>query len=293
MIGDKRVVAFTPYGRVETVSILLYYLQREHDAGRLDEWWLCMNTDPNQTRDVKYAWALGRERDWIKVVDRPAGVPRLTPKQRNTGYFYRYMTDPQTVYVRYDDDIVYLHPDALTSLVTAKTKTEGSVLTSFGLIWNNAICSWYLQQHGKIPGADEGWEQVQQPYCMDPIGWASGSFAIRLHELLLDTLEADGDAAAQRFYLYQDVPLAPRQQFSVSNFAVLGTDYAALDPPGHLDYPEEEHWHTVHRPGRVGMGNQIIGNSLVAHYTFHPQQRMVRATNILQRYRALAESTHR
>jgi hypothetical protein len=159
-------------------------------------------------------------------------------------------------------------------------------LTCFGLILNNAICSWYLQQHGKIPSSPE-WLDVVQPYCMDPVGWANGAFAVDLHNELLRRLEDGGDPSD--LYLYQDIPLSPRQQFSVSHFAVLGSDYAALDPPGHLDYPEEEHWHTVHRPGIVGKDNVIVGNALVAHYTFMPQQKIVRPSNVLARYRAIAE----
>lgn len=288
MINGQKVVAFTPYGRADTVSILLHYLQREHDASRLDQWWLCMNTDPDQTRDVKYAHRLARERPWIQIVNRPPNVPRLRPKQRNTGYFYRYMTDPNTTYVRFDDDIVYLHEDALQTLVTTKQQTP-RVLSCFALIWNNAICSWFLQQHGKIPSEADGWPAVTQPYCMDPVGWANGQFAVKLHGLLLDTAEAGDDLS--KFYLYQDIPLAPGQQFSVSCFAVSGSDYASLNPPGHLPLvnPEEESWHTIYGPDQLGKSNIIVGNALVSHYTFYPQGRVVRQTNILDRYRALAE----
>jgi hypothetical protein len=296
----KRVVAFTPYGRKSTVSILAEYLRRDHERGILDEWWLCLNTDADQVGDLRYAYELARMYSWVKLKERPKGVARLHPKQRNTGYFYRYMTDPDTVYVRFDDDIIFVDEHAIERLVTARIRMQGTALTTFGLIWNNSICSYFLQRHGKIPeDSEEGsgpFKRIREPYCMDPIGWADGEFAVALHELLLDRLEGapyiDGDEVqevCEPFFLYQDVPLAPRQQFSVSFFAVSGEDYRRLSPPGVLDYPEEEHWHTVHAPERFGLGNVIVGDSLVSHYTFYPQGNIVRATNILERYRALTK----
>lgn len=302
MINGKRVVAFTPYGRERTVSILHKYLQREHDRGLLDEWWLCMNTDPNQASDVAYAYrlALG-ERTWIKRKDRPVGCPRITPKQRNTGYFYRYMTDVDTIYVRFDDDMIYLHPKCLERLVRARIAMHDSTLGAFAWIWNNAIVSWYAQQHGKIP-MDSG--VVGEPFCMDPVGWANGQFAVNIHNQLLAAIEESGGAGygpwdteedgdkVKELYSYQDIPLAPRQQFSVSCFAVDGRDYAALSPPGVLDFPEEEHWLTVHRPGVVNKGNVIIGSALASHYTFFPQRKdpviAKKLDAVLERYRALA-----
>ena len=101
MINNRRVTAFTPFGRELTVSILYHYMKRDHDRGILDEWQLWMNTDDStvvvmngefhnvvgQLDDVLYAYKLERENDWIKVIERPLSVP-LFRKQLNTGLFY-------------------------------------------------------------------------------------------------------------------------------------------------------------------------------------------------------------
>ncbi len=288
MIDGRTVIAWTPYGRVKTVSILAPYMLRDHRAGIVDEWHLFMNCqDP---ADIPYAHELAAAFDWVKLLERPADCPKLQPVQRNTGYAIRYFTDPDAVYVRLDDDIIYLHPDSLLNLCESKIRTT-SVLGCFGLTWNNAIISWFEQQVGVIP---DTWGTVRQPYCMDAVGWASGDFAVGIHGLLLDILEGpDPDREVKSVYLYQNMPLAPRQQFSVSYHAVLGSDYCELDPPGHLDYPEEEHWLTVHRPEVVGKGNVIVGDALAAHWTFRPQrnspEHAAALDVILDRYRALAE----
>lgn len=300
MIKGKRVIAWTPYGRKETVSILGQYLRREHERGIVDEWWLCLNTDPGQADDVRYAYLLAAAYpDWIKIKERGPHQPRRHPKQRNTGYFYELMTDRNTVFLRIDDDIVYLHPEALARLAVHRLEAPGGV-ASFPVMWNNSIISWFAQQAGVIPAfGDETpglgmghyvWPKVGGPYCMDAVGWADGRFAVALHRLLLEKVEAD---RAEELFLYQDYQLPIGLQFSVSVFASLGSMYADLPTPGVLVPYEEESWHTVDQPTAIGQPNTIVGDALVSHYTFFPQGPIVRATDILQRYQALAtKETH-
>lgn len=284
MIDGKKVIAWTPYGRERTVSILAEYMKRDKARGIIDEWWLCANTDPDQVDDIAYGYTLAVQNPWIGWMTRDENLPTLFPKQRNTGYFYRQMIDPDAVYVRFDDDIVYVAPDAIERIVRHRIETQVGV-ASFGLIWNNAICSYYLQKHGVVP---EEFGVIERPYCMDGVGWADGMFAVRMHEMLLGVLERGDDV--EKLSLYQDVALEVGQQFSVSFFASLGSMYASLPKPGVLEPHEEESWHTVHEPRRLQQPNIIVGNALVSHYTFFPQQRVVNGTNILDRYRQLAEA---
>lgn len=282
MIEGKKVVAWTPFGRETTVSILFEYLKREHERGLVDEYWLYLNTDPDQVSDLTYAYRLARRhRDWVKIIERPEQLPRLRPKQRNTGYAYRHMADPDAVFFRFDDDIVYVHPDAVANLVKSKLSQPGT-LASFATMWNNSIVSWYMQQAGIIP---KEYGLIRERFCMDPVGWADGNFAVKIHELLLGWI---GQGEPEKAYLYQDYPLAPREQFSVSCHVIDGADFCTLPQPGVLDYPEEEHWITVHRPSIVGKSNVIVGDALVSHYTFYPQRDAVLKTDILDRYRRLS-----
>lgn len=293
MINGTKVTVWTPYGRRPTYSILIEYLRREVERGIVDEVWAYMNTDPTgQEDDVAYAHELAeRHPGWFRLVHRPEGIPRHPgPKQRNTGYAYRYMTDPDTVYLRMDDDLVYLHEDAVTNLVTARLAMPGPVAV-FGTCWNNSIVSWFMQQTDP-PRIPLEFGRVQAMFCMDQMGWANGRFAVRIHELLLDHIEA---GTVEQLYLYQDFPIqnpktgSDSMQFSVSCFASLGSLYAGLDEPGVLVPDEEESWHTIHQPAKAGMPNILVGNAVVSHYTFQPQGAIVRSTNILDRYRALAD----
>lgn len=283
MIDGKYVVAWIPYGRANTVSILLEYLQRDHDRGIVDELWLCLNTDPDQADDLAWAYQIVKERPWVKLRYRPQGVIHHPRKQRNTGYFYRYMVDPDTIYVRFDDDVVYVHEDAIERIVL--NAIHGDQVCAFPIIINNAICSHFLQKDGRIPLE---WGEVAL-FCMDKRGWGSGRFAIKLHELLLMSVET-GTVGA--FFGHTDWQLPMGEQFSVSCFASRGSMYAELDPPGVIQPDqiiEEESWHTETHPRRLGVPNKIISNAVVSHYTFHTQHPVFDGTDILDRYRTLAK----
>jgi hypothetical protein len=283
MIDGKRVVAWTPFGRRPTYSILIEYLKRDVQRGLVDEVWAYMNTDPTgQEGDIAYAHELDEEYDWFHLKHRPAGIDlgRL-PRQRYTGLAYRYMTDPDAIYVRFDDDIIYIHEDAIQNLVRARIEMPAPVAV-FPIIINNAICSHFLQACQKIP---MDWGKVEL-YCMDPMGWASGPFAVNMHELLMSHIEA---GTVDDLYLHMDYTLQPGTQFSVSCFASRGEDYAALPQPGVLVPDEEESWHTVHQPLATGRPNILRGNAVVAHWSFFTQHPFLNATNLLDRYRKLAE----
>jgi hypothetical protein len=284
VIDGRRVIAWTPYGRVRTYSILIKYLQRDVERGLVDEVWAYMNTDPQgQEDDIAYAHDLAAQFPWFQLKYRPEGIPRHPgPKQRNTGYAFRHMVDPDTVYLRFDDDVVYIHDDAIKNLVRARIEMPAPTAV-FPVIVNNAICSHFLQACGRVPME---WGEVK-PYCMDPVGWANGPFAVRLHELLLSHIEA---GTVEDLYLYQDFPLAPGTQFSVSCFAGLGSMYASLpDGPGVLVPDEEESWATVHRPLATGAPNIIRGNAVVSHFSFFPQHPFLNNTDLLDRYRDLSD----
>lgn len=286
MLDKHPVIPWTPYGRRRTVSILAEYMKRDHAAGIVDEWLLFLNCDPTgQEDDLAYAHELADAYDWIKLKKRPAGYPQLHPKQKNTGYFYLHCTDPNAVYLRFDDDIVYVHEDAITNLATTKLALADSVLCAFPIIINNAVVSWHLQQQRRIPCSGDGWQSVQLPYCMDSVGWADGGFAVKLHELLLGKIEA---GTVEDLYMHHTVTLAERQQFSVSCFATLGSDYTELNPPGHLG-AEEEFWHSVHRPKQAGKANIIVDTAVVSHWSFYHQHPQLNASGLLDRYRKLAE----
>lgn len=278
MIQNKRVVVFTPFGRELTASILYKYLARDHRAGIVDEWHLWMNTDEDQRNDRKYGYKLAEQNDWIKVFERPEGEV-LHPKQMNTGRFYVYTQDPDTVYVRMDDDIVWIEKHAIERLVQQRLDNPMPFVV-FPLIWNNAVCSYYLQQGEQMPS---WWGKVEN-HCMDARGWADPHFAESIHNHLLGLIETN---EVDRLFMHHSIVLPVGHQFSVSCFAQTGDEYAKVN--GILG-GEEEGWHTISQPYKQQRPNLIVPNSLISHFSFYHQRGyLLSRTNILDRYKELAK----
>jgi hypothetical protein len=297
MHRTKRVVAWIPYGREQTISILHKYLLMDEV---IDEIWLCMNTDPDQVRDREYANELAEEHEKIVIKPCPGpdhhveGMPpnwagwNLKPKQLNTAKFPFYMQDPNAVFIRFDDDIVWVHPNTPQTLVDRVLDGRLDTLGVFALIYNNAISSWFLQKHGRVPME---WGKVgmgvQNPHmvsAVDPVGWGDPGFAIKLHGYVLDKLENGLDDDLR---LDAELQLGDAQQYSVSCFGISGQEYTDLN--GVLDFAEEEHWLTMHRAGVVNRRNVVCGMAPVSHFTFYTQREEMAKTDILDRYRQACE----
>jgi hypothetical protein len=278
MIRNKKVVVFTPWGRELTASILYKYLARDHAAGMVDEWHLWMNTDDHQYEDVAYGQQLAEEHDWIKTFERPPGEV-LYPKQMNTGRFYTYTQEEDTIYVRMDDDIVWIEKNAIQRLVEQRIDNPFPFVV-FPIIWNNAVCSYYLQQGQQMPS----WWGFVGNHCMDPVGWADAQFAENIHNHLLKMIEED---EVEKLFMHHSIQLSVGQQFSVSCFAQFGTEYKKVD--GHLG-GEEEGWHTINKPYELQRPNMIVPNSLISHFSFyHQREYLLNNTNILEQYKELAD----
>jgi len=299
MYRGRKIVAFTPYGREATVSLLLPYLRREHARGVLDEWMLCLNMDPHQIQDEAYARKLTETYPWIKSFQCPGPrTPNLAgqvpkhwmdgyrqPKQLNTMRFFWYMGNApdarDTIFIRFDDDVIWLHDNCIRALVDFKLDFPQS-LGVFPIIWNNAVSSSIMQRWGHQPWQ---WPRVAMN-AVDPVGWGDPYFAEAVHNLLLHHLEHDHEDACIEPNKW--VELGWRQQFSVSCFAIDGKEYA--DCGGVLNWDEEEHWLTMHIPTIVRRSNYVYGGAQCAHGTFYTQRDYLNSrTNLLDRYRVFAD----
>ncbi len=279
MLGDKRIVITIPYGRKRTVSILMNYLRRDRQI--VDEVQFWMNTDDGQVEDRE--WAYQQERiyeGWVRCIELPAGNQRQYPKQLNTGRFYAVARDSDAYYFRFDDDIVYVHPDYFANTVAFREANPEPFLI-FGTIFNNATTSYLHQQAGRF---DRMHGNVDSPWCMDPVAWRSPEFAIYIHHEFLKALEAD---EPERFYLDEPYPLRDSARFSISNFIWRADDFARWDYATPL--ADEEIWLAERAPGALGQMNVVAPQSLVVHYSFFDQRPALDQTDILEQYRRHSE----
>jgi hypothetical protein len=274
---NHNVVVWIPYGRESTVSILFNYLMANKDI--VDEVWLCMNTDPEQESDRAYAESLSKANpDFVKL--KKYDGKRLEPKQLNTGKFYKQMIDPNTIYIRMDDDMVYLHEDYFKNMLDYRLNHPEYLIT-FGHIWNNSIIS-YIQQN-ELKNLDDRAGIVREKFAMDAVAWMSPTFAEYIHETLLDKIESD---TVQDLYFKEHILEEP-QRFSVGNFAHFGKKFAEFD--GDLKGAEEEIWLTEVYPRETGLRNSVCGTAMICHWAFFAQRpHLENNTNFLDKYKKIS-----
>lgn len=276
MYEGHRVVAFVPAGRQRVMSILIDNLRRF--TGIIDELQIWLNTDPEQVEDEAWLRRLPQQYPgWATLREIDAGE-HTRPKQYATGRFYRYTQEAGTVYVRFDDDIVFIDDDYFERMLAFRLANREPLLV-FGNIWNNAVVSWIHQQRGSL---DRENGVVGAPFCMDATGWASPEFGVHLHRVLLERI-AQGTTSE---LFFDRVELPDPTRFSISNFSFLGEDCAAWG--GVTGNRDEEIFLTEEYPRISGRRNVIFGGGLVAHYSFFTQRSLLDQTDILERYRQIA-----
>lgn len=283
---DYRVEVFIPAGRKRVMSILLDNLSRFQNIVDTVQVWL--NTDEDQVEDRAWLESLPDiYGEWIQLKQLTDEQYAIRPKQLRTGLFYADNTvDEKTIYVRMDDDIVFIDDDFFTNLLDFRIDNPDYFLVMANII-NNSIVS-YIQQEvlHTIPSTYGSIEA----FCMDSVSWGSGPFATTLHKTLINHIR--NDTVSDMFFDHADLKDAAR--FSISCFCFFGKDFAKFNGvigqrrPGVLRF-DEEVWLCEIYPTMNRKLNTICGTALVAHYSFMRQRPYLDKTDVLETYRAIGK----
>ncbi len=252
-----RVISVTPAGRRRYLAALVPHLLRQRHVIHEHHWWL-NTTDEADVRYVEQVTA--QHPDFFKIC-RKQVRPDLNIGE-NIWRFFREYSQPDTLYVRFDDDIVYLAPDAVENLVRYRLAHREPIVI-LGNVVNNAVCTHFLQQAGIVPTS---WGLVEN-FCLDGNGWACGEFTRKLHGLFLNDLR---HGHLQR-WKQVTLPINGLRRFSVNVISWLGDDLRRV-PEVADGIVDEELFLTVTLPRRLGRPNAACGDALFAHFAFFTQR---------------------
>jgi hypothetical protein len=162
MIDDYKVIVITPAGRKRYLEILVEYVKRL--KGIVDEYHIWLNTEDK--KDIEYIKSLAS--DYIKVIEKPG------PYHNNGIYrFFPYCIQPKTVYVRFDDDIVFLdNNEAFINFVKYRIAHPEYFLLYANII-NNSIISHLHHRLGNFNDK----KGLATYDCICKTGWGSGFLA--------------------------------------------------------------------------------------------------------------------
>lgn len=268
---DMKVVICTPAGREEYLQILK---QNILTNPLVSEWHLWQNC--RRLSDLHYLNKLKNSSNKIKIIEEIGA----DGTNKSVNRFYRHCNEADTFYIKMDDDIVYMHPDAIARLLTAAIEERGRFLYWTPIVINNAISSAVLSAKGML-----GTGKTLSAQANDNIAWKSPLFAKKLHSAFLDLLESGRASNLLKDYR---IPLGA-QRFSINCIGFWGGDVLDLGenfcPPG----VDDEEWISAILPIKTGLPGRIIGNALVAHYAFYTQESYLNSDKtLLARYAKLS-----
>jgi len=260
-----RIVAVTPAGRRHYLELLRHYVCADDS---IEEWHLWDNC--RNDFDRKYIGQLGRMEKKVRVIR----LENTDGTNRSVNRFYRLCAEDGAFYIKLDDDIVYLPKGFAGDLHRQATEERERFLWWSPLVINNAICSWLLKHHSSI--------RIQENLtCQagDHHGWFDPSFAERMHQAFLEALHA-GDISS--FYVPNfQVSLA---RFSINCLGFFGADVRALGTTFCPLDVDDEDWISAGLPSRLQRPGRIVGNLVVAHFSFHTQEPELLQSRMLDRY---------
>jgi hypothetical protein len=268
MFEGHRVVAVTPAGRRRYMELLAPQILGSALVDRYDIW---VNTaDPG---DLAFFEGLAAKYDRVRLVAQPDGKAPGVPAIHA---FHRAAIDADTIYIRFDDDIVWLEPGFFETLLRFRLD-HPRYFVVMPLIINNAVCSNLLQTLGKIVP----WRHIHTN-CFDRIGWGNPEFAVALHRFLLDLIRR-GETAR----LHSGAREIALNRFSINCISWFGRDLALIG--GEVAVEEEEDMATA-IPARLQRANCFCTDTIAAHFAFWTQRHWIDASGILAEYAAALDA---
>jgi hypothetical protein len=264
MFEGYRVVCVTPAGRRRYMELLAPYVLGSDIVDRYDIW---MNT--GHPADCKFLESLAKL-PRVRLVAHPAGAK---PSTESIGGFHPTATDADTIYIRLDDDVVWLEPGFFETLLRFRLARPEHFMV-MPLIINNALCSFLLQSLGKV--------QVSRPLgtsCFDPVGWRDPRFALQLHRFLLDLIQR-----GETHKLHAGPHVSALVRFSINSLCWFGRDMA---PVARTITVEEELDLSAVIPARLGRTNCFCTDTIAAHFAFFSQRAKLDGAGILEQYAAV------
>ena len=267
--GIVKLIVVTPAGRERYLRLLSHYVL---GSSVVDEWQLWDNC--RNEADKRYLRELAASDPRCKIKELPGADGGF----RIIGDFFRFCDDPDALYLRLDDDVVYAEPGFFEAFKERALAARGSAL-------------WFAPAHHQqrrlrvpsealLEGQDKGPITAQ---AMCPRAWAYANFPKALHPVFID--------AVRRGRL-DDFRVPDRDlrmgRFSINAIAFFGSEIVELGDRFIPPEGDEEEWYSVILPAKLDRCGRVFGDLLVSHFSFYTQERKLLQTDILDEYYRLA-----
>lgn len=144
-----KVVICTPAGREKYLSVFKKFIYKKIESGLIDGWQLWLNTvDEN---DITYLYSMEKENPKVKVIklDEEITPTWETYNALQTYKFFLQAHDDDTIYIRFDDDIVWCEEGAIEKICKARIDRPNAYVIYPNII-NSTICTSWHQEIGAL-----------------------------------------------------------------------------------------------------------------------------------------------
>lgn len=286
----KKIIV-TPAGRRRFLSILSKYLIYFKNKEEFDEWHLWCNTDDKE--DIKYMENMAHENDFIKLKHLGNHSSLVKGKiirgfvnlkghkyfANTIPYFIKKCIDKNSVYLRLDDDIVFIKKNSIKDLFNYRIKNKKNFLV-YGNIVNNSVLS-YLHQQIKILPETRGKVGFDS---RDKLGLYNGRFAEFCHNIFFNKFSRN----QLEKYRFRHFWLKKYTHVSIQVISWHGSRFAKFGGIIPENIHEEDYVAEI-KPKIDKTPNIIFGNGLFCHYSAEVQRDYLDTTNVLSRYVDIAE----
>jgi len=264
--SELKVVVVTPAGRKRYLEVLVPQVAALRPI--VDEYRLWVNTENQE--DIKYMEALEKEYKGFIKLDRLKDGQQFE-NNLSIYYFFKNCCDPNTIYVRFDDDVVYIDKENFAKFVEFRFKHPEFYLV-YGNILNNSVITYLHQKFGKLPLI----KGMHAEYlCTGDNGWKSTEFAEGLHRIILKN-------SPENFRFPGVWILSEYERVSINCISWKGEGF-----DGNVG-KDEEMWLSCDRPRELKRPNCIFGDFVCVHYAFHVQREKLDQTDILKQYKCIS-----
>ncbi|MCQ2163642.1 MAG: hypothetical protein MJZ04_00530 [Bacteroidales bacterium] len=262
MYKNYKVYVNTAAGRRRYMQYLIPYIVSCPLVDRYDIW---INT--HDGADIEFFKRIADAFPVVNLVWQPDGI---VDGNKSINAFYLTCTDPDAIYFKLDDDIVWMEPDAIEKMIRFRIDHPEYQIVS-PLVINNSLSTYQLQIENKI--------ELDTYYHSDsshPVLWKDPVFALELHRWFLNQIESNG---VDNLHIGQKAMGMTR--FSINAILWFGSDMASIK--GIVPGDDEEFlsciWST-----KTGKPNCWNGDAIIAHFAFFTQRQILDKNDILNQY---------
>jgi len=262
---EYKIVVTIGAGRKRYMELLFNQILREYDY--IDEIRFCVNT--NEHEDLLWLEETAKQYDKVTLDKRLGGGEY---NALNLCRFWEGFQDPGSIYIRLDDDVVWIDEGFIQKMVEFRIKNL-AYLFVFPNIINNSICDHIHERIGALDISEYiGYD------CVDDNGILNGEVAIKKHRNFIEKVKEN----SLDDYRFTQWRLLEYERVSINSLCWFGRDLMGIT----VDSNEEQAI-SSDIPRQLNRPNIIYGEPLIVHFAFHTQRDYLDPTGILKDYRDL------